>query len=72
MFRKDFILLSFRTTSSCRYRHDCVSHHSEHVYLIYLEDRTHGVVAQDFTLVARVLQIVGLDVLPYLLYDLGS
>ena len=30
-------------------------YHGEHVYLINLEDRTHRIITQDLTLVARIL-----------------
>jgi len=47
--------------------------HFEHTHLVLTaEDGLQLIVSQDFPLVRRVLQIVGLDVLPNLAYHLGS
>ena len=46
--------------------------HGEHMNAIRLENGTHGLVAEDLTLVTRVLQVSGLDILPYLLHGLRS
>ena len=46
--------------------------HGEHVDLVLLEDGVELFVAEDLSLVARVLELVALDVVPELLDDLGA
>lgn len=45
--------------------------HLEHIHLGLLEYRVHPIVADNLSLVARVLQVVAFDVFPQLLYHLG-
>src|SRR3954447_7952109 len=45
--------------------------HLEHGHLVLAEDALELVVGQDFTTVLRVLQVVGLDVLPHLAHHLA-
>lgn len=44
--------------------------HGEHMHAILLEDGAHGVVASDLAAVARILELILADVLPYLLHCL--
>jgi len=46
--------------------------HGEHVHLVALEDASHLVVTDDLPLVARILQIVRPNILPYLLHRLWT
>lgn len=46
--------------------------HLEHVDLVLFEHSLHHVVAKNLALVIRVLEIVGLDMLPQLLDDLRA
>jgi len=46
--------------------------HCKHMHPILLEDVSHGFVASNLPLVARVLQVIGFDVLPDLLDSLRA
>jgi hypothetical protein len=46
--------------------------HGEHVHFVLFEDRMHGIVTSDLTLVIWVLQVTFLDIRPDLLYRLWS
>lgn len=38
--------------------------HGEHMYAVLLENRTHSIVTSNVTAITRILQVIGVDILP--------